>query len=638
MHTFAQKPNSSKQSNSANYSMAGQALSRQNGDTHPILHLQRTIGNPAIQRLIEEKTEGLQVSPAGNSQKTIAHDFSQIPMHAREQSDAQAKPKVGIPGDQYERAVDKIANQEALIQAKPILSQMPRPSKDKTFRTRIQPPTASDSQLRLQASIYRQGKTPVIDASGQLSPGDKPPVGPALTGRQLGEVHNSFGEEGFQRSVHALIITRGLDFVTAAMNHAPVSLQQRPSPLSLNHPQESASHIACKYTRGSAPPDEQEEVSSNKRLTAGLSAAGSGVPLPQTERNYLETSSGYDFSKVRIFNNPTSHQTAELLGARAFAIGRSIYFGRNEYQPATSGGRQLLAHEAAHTVQQQDASIPPAAKISIGEPGNREEQEADSFAHAIIHGATPQALSTGSIRMARVMRALSFRRTNDTVTTNNPDQLEPPAGTNFEVGRGHGGIHFDWDTEVEVTGAPGDPFADWEAGHLQIVRGFWKNVYWGTGKNRTHERKWMDPLPSRDSDPGMIWYDDPSASAAFSASGEKRTANLNDSPGTIIEYANPVAGRTGTRGWFNWGMSFVTWSSVRDTTGPSTNASFHHLGHVYWNIMFNGSWDTTEAIGSRVNLDTAVTNKSKVFDGQGSEYTPIITGSEANSNFQSSTT
>lgn len=548
MHTFAQKPTSSRQSHSADYSLAGPALSRQNGVTPP------------------------------------------------------------------------------------------QPGTVKTFRTRIQPPTESDSQLRLQASIYRQGKTPVIDASGQLSPGEKPPAGPELAGRQLGEVHGGFGEEGFQRSVHALTITRGLDFAAAALNHAPASLQQRPFPLSLNHTKESASHIACKFTRGSAPSNEQEEVASHKRLMAGLSAAGSGASLPQAERSDLESSSRYDFSKVRIFNNPASHQTAELLGARAFTIGRSIYFGRNEYQPATSGGRQLLAHEAAHTVQQQEASMPDAAKISIGEPGSREEQEADSFAHAIGHGAAPPALLTSSVRMARVMRALSFRRTSDTVTTNKPDKSEPPGGTNFEVGRGHGGIHFDWDTEVEVTGAPGDPFSDWEAGHLQIVRAFWKNVYWGTGKNRTHERKWMDPLPSRDSDPGMIWYDDPSASAAFSASGDTRAANLNDSPGTIIEYANPVAGRTGTRGWFNWGMSFVTWSSVRDTTGPSTNASFRHLGHVYWNLMFNGSWDEAEAIGSRVKLDTAVTNKSKVFDGQGSEYKPIITGSEANSNFQSSTT
>lgn len=235
------------------------------------------------------------------------------------------------------------------------------------------------------------------------------------------------------------------------------------------------------------------------------------------------------------------------------------------------------------------------------------------------------------------MRALSFKRTSDTVTTNNPDKSEPAAGTNFEVGSGHGGTHFDWDTEVEVTGAPGDPYANWEVGHLQIVRHFWKNVYWGTGANRTHERKWIDPLPSRDSDPGMIWYDDPSASAAFSASGDKRTANINDSPGTGINFANPIAGRTGTRGWFNWGAAFITWSSVRDTTGPSTNDSFRHLGHVYWNIMFNGNWDTTKAIGSRVKLDTAVTNKSKIFGGQGS-VPPIITGTVASANINSSTT
>jgi Domain of unknown function (DUF4157) len=507
------------------------------------------------------------------------------------------------------------------------------------IQTRIRSPTASVAQLRAQATIYRQGRTPVVDAAGRVSPWDRKPAGPQLTGRQLGEVRNRFGGEGLGRSVHALSISRGPEFVEAAMRHAPASVRRQSEAVVAECASGHGAHTALKKTRGGATDEQQDEVLSAKNPAAELKAAGTGRPLRAAERRPLESWSGHDLSKVRIIEDMASHRTADLLGARAFTIGRSIYMGRDEYRPATATGRDLLAHETAHAVQQEEASTPALEQLSIGRPGTKEEREAGAFAQAFRRGEPArQLLSAGSTKVARLMCALSFRRTSDTITTNNPTKNEPAGGTDFEVGRGHGGTHFDWDTEVEVTGDPGDSYADWEVGHLQIVRQFWKNVYWGTGTNRTHQRRRVDPLPSRDSDPGMVWYDDPSASPRFAASGDKRTANLNDSPGTRIDFANPVAGRTGTRGWFNWGAAFVTWSSVRDTTGPNTNASFRHLGHVYWNIMLDGNWDTTQAIGSRVNLGTAVTNTSAVFDGQGSSHTPIITGTVASASFKTSTT
>ena len=57
MHTFAQELKASKQSDYAKSSMPGRALSGQNRDMHPILHLQRTIGNQAVQRLPEPQLQ-----------------------------------------------------------------------------------------------------------------------------------------------------------------------------------------------------------------------------------------------------------------------------------------------------------------------------------------------------------------------------------------------------------------------------------------------------------------------------------------------------------------------------------------------------------------------------------------------------
>jgi hypothetical protein len=40
------------------------------------------------------------------------------------------------------------------------------------------------------------------------------------------------------------------------------------------------------------------------------------------------------------------------LGAKAFAQGNDVHFGAGAFNPDSAGGKQLLAHEATHVVQQ----------------------------------------------------------------------------------------------------------------------------------------------------------------------------------------------------------------------------------------------------------------------------------------------
>lgn len=44
------------------------------------------------------------------------------------------------------------------------------------------------------------------------------------------------------------------------------------------------------------------------------------------------------------------------LGARAFTQGNDIHFGAGAFNPAAGDGKQLLAHEATHVVQQGQAN------------------------------------------------------------------------------------------------------------------------------------------------------------------------------------------------------------------------------------------------------------------------------------------
>jgi hypothetical protein len=80
-----------------------------------------------------------------------------------------------------------------------------------------------------------------------------------------------------------------------------------------------------------------------------------GQPLSSDVRSYMEPRFGADFSNVRIHSDPESASLSNQLSARAFTYQNHVFFSRDQYQPGTSEGKQLLAHELTHTIQQGHA-------------------------------------------------------------------------------------------------------------------------------------------------------------------------------------------------------------------------------------------------------------------------------------------
>ena len=70
------------------------------------------------------------------------------------------------------------------------------------------------------------------------------------------------------------------------------------------------------------------------------------------ERAFFESRFGHDFSRVRIH---AGAKTARALHAKAYTIGKDIVFAKDHRMPGTSTGRQLLAHELVHVIQQGDS-------------------------------------------------------------------------------------------------------------------------------------------------------------------------------------------------------------------------------------------------------------------------------------------
>lgn len=77
-----------------------------------------------------------------------------------------------------------------------------------------------------------------------------------------------------------------------------------------------------------------------------------GRPLDPRTRRAMEARFGRDFSGVRIHDDMRAAETAEGIDAAAFTVGEDIAFAPGRFDPSTAEGRQLLAHELAHVVQQ----------------------------------------------------------------------------------------------------------------------------------------------------------------------------------------------------------------------------------------------------------------------------------------------
>jgi hypothetical protein len=67
----------------------------------------------------------------------------------------------------------------------------------------------------------------------------------------------------------------------------------------------------------------------------------------------MEPRFGANFSNVRVHTDASAAQQSERLGAKAFTVGEHIFFGKDTFQPQSSSGKELIAHELTHTIQQQ---------------------------------------------------------------------------------------------------------------------------------------------------------------------------------------------------------------------------------------------------------------------------------------------
>jgi len=104
----------------------------------------------------------------------------------------------------------------------------------------------------------------------------------------------------------------------------------------------------------------EQDISSDTSMIQGA-VKSIGQPLDISTRSFMEERFSYDFAKVRVHTNADAATSARVLNAEAYTAGRDIVFSPERYMPQTRTGRELLAHELTHVVQQDEriTSKPP---------------------------------------------------------------------------------------------------------------------------------------------------------------------------------------------------------------------------------------------------------------------------------------
>lgn len=132
---------------------------------------------------------------------------------------------------------------------------------------------------------------------------------------------------------------------------------------------EGACEGSEKVQRLTAKPTGSAEVATSEAPpTVREVLHSSGRPLDAATRAFIEPRFGHDFSQVRVHADDKAAQSTRALNAHAYTVGRDIVFGAGQYRPQEPTGRRLLAHELAHVVQQNAASVPSVQRKPCRSP------------------------------------------------------------------------------------------------------------------------------------------------------------------------------------------------------------------------------------------------------------------------------
>jgi hypothetical protein len=225
----------------------------------------------------------------------FGYDLSNISMSAPNPVTIQPKLTIGQPGDKYEQEADQVASQ--------VVNQINTPA-----------PQSSG-----------QGQT--VQREEMSKEEDKLDMKPEINSIQRDEVPKEDEKLDMKPEVNS------------------IQRDEMPKDDEKLQPKSTQEHDKA---GASATPDLESSIQQSR---------GNGQPLGDNIRTPMEKAFGADFSGVRVHADAQSDQLNQSIQARAFTTGQDVFFRQGAYNPGSSDGQELLAHELTHVVQQNGSAV-----------------------------------------------------------------------------------------------------------------------------------------------------------------------------------------------------------------------------------------------------------------------------------------
>ncbi len=133
----------------------------------------------------------------------------------------------------------------------------------------------------------------------------------------------------------------------------------------------------------------------NTAISRLLGRQNQGRPLDAATMMAMQQGLGADLSDVRIHDDAEAQAAADTINAKAFTQGSDVYLSKDAPPPQSLEGRDLIAHELAHVVQQREPDTVDPGRMS--EPGDRSERVAEGAAQNMVQGRTATISGGGAV-------------------------------------------------------------------------------------------------------------------------------------------------------------------------------------------------------------------------------------------------
>ena len=141
-----------------------------------------------------------------------------------------------------------------------------------------------------------------------------------------------------------------------------------------------------------------EESGGAKSPVLDVVGKGGGQALDGGLRSEMEGRLGADFSDVKVHTDSKASDSARAVQANAYTVGNEIVMRQDRWSPSTSSGKETLAHELTHVMQQRAGPVEGASQgdgVSVSDPSDRFERAAESTAKTVMSQPAPAATLGG---------------------------------------------------------------------------------------------------------------------------------------------------------------------------------------------------------------------------------------------------